>query len=109
VGNSQEPGNIAPAIIVASSCVRERGVKSAGLNGTLLCPRNYLAFLRSSLSPIRALIVCIGRKVRTSKRTPHFTITTIKGLNLNSVNQLIFVMVKCGILFEVRTEFLNNI
>jgi hypothetical protein len=31
-----------------------------------------------------------------------------KGLNLNSVNQLIFVMVKCGVLFEVRTEFLNN-
>jgi len=37
-----------------------------------------------------------------------------KGLNrdfisLNSVNQLIFVMVKCGVLFEVRTEFLNVI
>jgi hypothetical protein len=30
-------------------------------------------------------------------------------LNLNSVNQLIFVMVKRGVLFEVRTEFLNNI
>jgi hypothetical protein len=30
-------------------------------------------------------------------------------LYLNSVNQLIFVMVKCGVLFEVRTEFLNNI
>jgi hypothetical protein len=28
---------------------------------------------------------------------------------LNSVNQLIFVMVKCGVLFEVGTEFLNNI
>jgi hypothetical protein len=28
---------------------------------------------------------------------------------LNSVNQLTFVMVKCGVLFEVRTEFLNNI
>jgi hypothetical protein len=25
---------------------------------------------------------------------------------LNSVNQLIFVMVKCGVLFEVRTRFL---
>jgi hypothetical protein len=33
----------------------------------------------------------------------------ISTLNLNSVNQLIFVMVKCGVLFEVRTEFLNNI
>jgi hypothetical protein len=30
-------------------------------------------------------------------------------LNLNSINQLIFVMVKCGVLFEVRTGFLNNI
>jgi hypothetical protein len=34
---------------------------------------------------------------------------THSGLNLNSVNQLIFVMVKCGVLFEVRTGFLNNI
>jgi hypothetical protein len=25
----------------------------------------------------------------------------------NRVTQLIFVMVKCGVLFEVRTEFLN--
>jgi hypothetical protein len=25
-------------------------------------------------------------------------------ISLNSVNQLIFVMVKCGVLFEVRTE-----
>jgi hypothetical protein len=29
--------------------------------------------------------------------------------SLNSVTQLIFVMVKCGVLFEVRTGFLNNI
>jgi hypothetical protein len=26
---------------------------------------------------------------------------------LKGRNQLIFVMVKCGVLFEVRTEFLN--
>jgi hypothetical protein len=30
-------------------------------------------------------------------------------ISLNSIKQLIFVMVKCGVLFEVRTEFLNNI
>jgi hypothetical protein len=30
-------------------------------------------------------------------------------ISLNSVNPLIFVMVKCGVLFEVRTEFLNII
>jgi hypothetical protein len=29
--------------------------------------------------------------------------------SLNSINQLIFVMVKCGVLFEVRTGFLNII
>jgi hypothetical protein len=28
---------------------------------------------------------------------------------LNSVNQLIFVMVKCGVFFAVRTEYLNII
>jgi hypothetical protein len=40
--------------------------------------------------------------------TQIFFVTEIR-LNLNSVNQLIFVMVKCGVLFEVRPEFLNNI
>jgi hypothetical protein len=30
-------------------------------------------------------------------------------ISLNSLNQLIVVMVKCSVLFEVRTEFLNNI
>jgi hypothetical protein len=28
---------------------------------------------------------------------------------VKKINQLIFVMVKCGVLFEVRTGFLNNI
>jgi hypothetical protein len=35
------------------------------------------------------------------------TVTAI--ISLNNVNQLIFVMVKCGVLFEVRTGFLNII
>jgi hypothetical protein len=30
-------------------------------------------------------------------------------ISLNNVIQLIFVMVKCGVLFEVRTGFLNII
>jgi hypothetical protein len=30
-------------------------------------------------------------------------------ISLNTVNQLFFLMVKCDILFEVRTEFLNVI
>jgi hypothetical protein len=30
-------------------------------------------------------------------------------MSFYNINQLIFVMVKCGVLFEVRTEFLNNI
>jgi hypothetical protein len=29
--------------------------------------------------------------------------------SLNNINHLIFVMVKCGVLFEVQTEFLNII
>jgi hypothetical protein len=37
-----------------------------------------------------------------------FSVQTVI-ISLNSVNQLIFVMVKCGVLFEVRTGFLNNI
>jgi hypothetical protein len=30
-------------------------------------------------------------------------------LTLNSINKFLYVMVKCGVLFEVRTEFLNII
>jgi hypothetical protein len=30
-------------------------------------------------------------------------------ISFNSINHLVFVMVSCGVLFEVRTEFLNNI
>jgi hypothetical protein len=30
-------------------------------------------------------------------------------ISLNSVNQLMFVIVKYGVLFEVRTELLNTI
>jgi hypothetical protein len=38
------------------------------------------------------------------------TILNIKKIiSLNNVNQLIFVMVKCCVLFEVRTEYLNII
>jgi hypothetical protein len=36
-------------------------------------------------------------------------ILTVNSHYLNNINQLIFVMVKCGVLFEVRTEFLNII
>jgi hypothetical protein len=43
--------------------------------------------------------------VYVDKETWHYTSL----LNLNNVNQLIFLMVKCGVLFEVRTGFLNNI
>jgi hypothetical protein len=32
-----------------------------------------------------------------------------RNYSLNSVKQLIFLIVKCGVLFEVRTEFLNII
>jgi hypothetical protein len=48
-------------------------------------------------------------EVRTEFLNIIWTNLGFKGLNLNSVNQLIFVMVKCGVLFEVRTEFLNSI
>jgi hypothetical protein len=48
-------------------------------------------------------------EVRTEFLNNIYTSFGFKGLNLNSINQLIFVMVKCGVLFEVRTEFLNII
>jgi hypothetical protein len=50
--------------------------------------------------------LCASYVVIVSPGTP---VQSSSELNLNSVNQLIFVMVKCGVLFEVRTEFLNNI
>jgi hypothetical protein len=39
----------------------------------------------------------------------HKMLSVNSNFPLNSVNQLIFVTVKCGVLFEVRTEFLNVI
>jgi hypothetical protein len=48
-------------------------------------------------------------EVRTVLLNIIYTSIGFKGLNLNSINQLIFVMVKCGVLFEVRTVFLNII
>jgi hypothetical protein len=75
------------------------------------------------VKPKRVQII-FQNPARTSKRT-HFTITKINSLSLfkeiiavytenisaiislNSVNLLIFLMVKCGVLFEVRAGFLN--
>jgi hypothetical protein len=37
-----------------------------------------------------------------------FSLLTVV-VSVNSVNQLIFAMVRRGVLFEVRTEFLNVI
>jgi hypothetical protein len=48
-------------------------------------------------------------EVRTEYLNNIETSFGFEGLNLNSINQLIFVMVKCGVLFEVRTKFLRNI
>jgi hypothetical protein len=48
-------------------------------------------------------------EVRSEFLNNIYTSFGFKGLNLNSVNQLIFVVVKCGVFFEVRAEFLNNI
>jgi hypothetical protein len=48
-------------------------------------------------------------EVRTEFLNNIYTSFGFKGLNLNSVNQLIFVMVKCGVLFEVRTELLITV
>jgi len=54
-----------------------------------------------SISPICNTVVCVLIFVGFSVKTAI--------ISLNSVNQLIFVMVKCGVLFEVRTGFLNII
>jgi hypothetical protein len=40
--------------------------------------------------------------------SPQFSVYTAI-ISLNSVNKLIFVLVKFGVLFEVRTEYLNII
>jgi hypothetical protein len=48
-------------------------------------------------------------EVRTEFLNNIKTSFVFKGLNLNSINQLNFVMVECDVLFEVRTEFLNVI
>jgi hypothetical protein len=68
----------------------------AGGSGQKVC----LRVLQETCAPLRSF----DQDTRQDWLTP-----AQAGLNLNSVNQLISVMVKCGVLFEVRTEFLNNI
>jgi hypothetical protein len=63
----------------------------------------YTALTRSN--PVRNANTCLFCGWSVGRPT----ISTESVLNLNNVNQLIFVMVKCSGLFEVRTEFLNNI
>jgi hypothetical protein len=67
------------------------------------------------LNPIKPSGNCMGQPYAQSV-TLHFLFMgsvffslTTAIISLNSVNQLIFVMVKCRVLFEVRTEFLNII
>jgi hypothetical protein len=57
----------------------------------------------------KALVIIPQRKNPLARHRHRGNIILKCTLNLNSVNQLIFVMVKCGVLFEVRTESLNNI
>jgi hypothetical protein len=51
----------------------------------------------------------VGGEVYNRSNKCAATIVLATQPSLNSVNQLIFVMVKCGVLFEVRTGFLNII
>jgi hypothetical protein len=64
----------------------------------------------SSLQPSKLLQNNESRKnqMHTCRRVKMPT-GLYRWINLNSVNRLLFVMVKCGVLFEVRTGFLNNI
>jgi hypothetical protein len=62
--------------------------------------RSAISLLRSSLIFVRhSRLVLTESPLRLEARLT---------LGLNSVNQLIFVIVKFGVLFEVRTEFLYN-
>jgi hypothetical protein len=85
----------------------------------------------TDVSEVRtASIMMMMEAVRTSETLVNFNVTTrrynpedskrhtrrrenLKShkviISLNSINQLIFVVVKFGVLFEVRTEFLNII
>jgi hypothetical protein len=72
-----------------------------------------MLFLFLSSLVFKGLNIMVKCSVLFEVRTEFLNIIrtsfVFKGLNLNSVNQLIFVMVKCSVLFEVRTEFLNII
>jgi hypothetical protein len=63
----------------------------------------------NSVNQLIFVMVKCGVQVRTEFLNNIQKSFVFKELNLNSFNQLILVMVKCGVLFEVRTEFLNNI
>jgi hypothetical protein len=84
-------------IICNSSVCRIHGTEVSNIN--LLKPNGYYMYHPLYLSVTMYFVFM--NLVRFS------VLTAI--ISLNGINQLIFVMVKCGVLFEVRTEFLNNI
>jgi hypothetical protein len=63
----------------------------------------------SKACTVRNLLAAEVAVSNTARGMNVYHLQSVRILNLSNVNQLIFVMVKYGVLFEVRTEFLNNI
>jgi hypothetical protein len=71
------------------------------VRNSFAAPKNFMSFIFGSL--------LIYNEYRWSK-TYFFTVLNVNDVYiLNSINHLMFVMVTGCVLFEVRTEFLNNI
>jgi hypothetical protein len=72
------------------------------------CDPGFESSLRHGCLSSYFCVVCLYRHLRRADHSSKGVASNV-WIRLNSINQLIFVMVKCGVLFEVRTGFLNII
>jgi hypothetical protein len=60
---------------------------------------------------VSARILCVPPSLKRLQSCEVWELTRLQTaiISVNNINHLIVVMVKCGVLFEVRTEFLNTV
>jgi hypothetical protein len=75
-----------------------------------ICTRDSLITNSSARKePFRLPSLSLGTPLNHLTRLVDAEYIIVWIISLNSINQLIFVMVKCGVLSEARTEMLNII
>jgi hypothetical protein len=96
-------------VLGLSICFARNQTECTGMKRVHVKDKNHVILAAGSKGNHVTYALFITTHLTNSSKQWSISILDYLPLNLNSVNQLISVMVKCAVLFEVRTEFLNNI